>query len=43
MQAEMEEIRQILMANNLKMLSHRAGEVLSEVRTVRKRLYLEVA
>ena len=33
----MEEMRQVLMANNLKMPRHGAGEVLSEVREVRKK------
>ena len=35
LQAKMEEIRQALVANNLKMLTRRAGEVSSEVRTVK--------
>ena len=32
----MEEIRQVLMGNNLKMPTHRASEVPSEMRAVRR-------
>ena len=36
MEAGMEEMRQLLVANNLKMLAYKAGEVSSEVKAVRQ-------
>ena len=36
MEAEMEEMRQVLAANNLMMPAHRVGEVSSEVRVARR-------
>ena len=35
-QAKMEEMRQVLMANNLKILVHRVSELSSEVRMVKR-------
>ena len=36
MQVEMKKIRQVLMANNLKMPTYKAGEVSSEVSAIRQ-------
>ena len=36
METEIEEMRQVLVANNLKMPAHRAGEALSKVTVVRR-------